>query len=126
MVILDTDVLIWILRGRKDFIKKFEKLVEQTNGELYLTPIQIAEIYAGARPSELIQIEKFLNTFGVLNLNKDIAKRAGELVNKYGKSHSVKLADAFIAAAVEHYDCLLWTLNIKHYPSVKNRILKIL
>jgi len=38
MIILDTDVLIWILRGREDFIKKFEKLVEQTNGELYLNP----------------------------------------------------------------------------------------
>ena len=125
MVIVDTDVLIWILRGREDIIGKFKKLVEETDGEIYLTPIQVAEIYAGARPSELSKIENFLNSFEVLELNKEIGKRAGEIVNKYRKSHGVKLADAFIAAAAEYYNCRLWTLNVKHYPSVKDRLIKL-
>ena len=125
MVIVDTDVLIWILRGREDIIGKFKKLVEETDGEIYLTPIQVAEIYAGARPSELSKIENFLNSFEVLELNKEIGKRAGEIVNKYGKSHGVKLSDAFIAAAAEYYNGRLWTLNVKHYPSVKDRLIKL-
>ncbi len=58
MVIVDTDILIWILRDREDIIRKFQKLVEETNGEIYLTPIQVAEIYAGARPAELPKIKK--------------------------------------------------------------------
>jgi len=123
MVIVDTDILIWILRGREDIIRKFQELVEETNGEIYLTPIQVAEIYAGARPTELPKIEKFLDSFEVLDLNREIGKIAGQIVNKYGKSHGVKLADAFIAASAEYYNCKLWTLNIKHYPSVKDRLI---
>ncbi len=125
MVIVDTDVLIWILRGKADIIEKFKKLVEETNGEIYLTPIQVAEIYAGARQSELPKIERFLNSFEILELNGEIGKRAGEIVNRYGKSHGVKLADAFIAAAAEYYNSRLWTLNVKHYPSVKDRLVKL-
>jgi predicted nucleic acid-binding protein len=121
---VDTDVLIWILRGRGDVIERFKKLIEQTGGEVYITPIQIAEIYAGARPSELEIIERFLSSFGVLKINAAIGKRAGEIVNRYGKSHGVKLADAFIAAAAEFYDTKLWTFNVKHYPTVKERFLK--
>lgn len=123
MVIVDTDVLIWILRGRYDIIRKFQKLVEETNGEVYLTPIQIAEIYAGARPAELSKIENFLNSFEVLDLSREIGKIAGQIVNRYGNSHGVKLADAFIAAAAEYYNCKLWTLNIKHYPTVKDKLI---
>jgi len=125
MVILDTDILIWILRGNREIIEKFKKLVEETEGEVYLTPIQIAEIYAGARPSELERIEKFLKSFEILTLNSKIGEIAGKIVNRYGKSHGVKLADAFIAAAAEYYDCKLWTLNKKHYPSVKERLIDV-
>jgi len=123
MVIVDTDILIWILRGREDIIRKFQKLVEETNGEIYLTPIQVAEIYSGAKPTELPKIKKFLDSFEVLDLNREIGKIAGQIVNKYGKSYGVKLADAFIAASAEYYNCKLWTLNIKHYPSVKDRLI---
>ncbi len=57
-----------------------------------------------------------------MELNKEIGKIAGQIVNKYGKSHGVKLADAFIAASSEYYNYKLWTLNINHYPSEKQRL----
>jgi len=68
LVIFDTDVLIWILRGNKEVIEKAKQIIKDTNGGVYITPVQIAEIYAGARKKEIQSIEKLLNSFKHLNL----------------------------------------------------------
>ena len=116
MIIFDTDILIWILRGNDEIIKKAENLINETNGYIYITPIQIAEIYAGARQKELKQIENLLNAFKKVAINEEVGKLAGEFMNKYRKSHSVELADSLIASCCKIYGFKLWTLNKKHYP----------
>ena len=116
MIIFDTDILIWILRGNDEIIKKAENLINETNGYIYITPIQIAEIYAGARQKELKQIENLLNAFKKVEIKEKVGKLAGEFMNKYRKSHSVELADSLIASCCKIYGFKLWTLNKKHYP----------
>ena len=116
MIIFDTDVLIWILRGKEEIIQKAEKLINETNGYVYITPVQIAEIYAGARKKELKQIEKLLNGFRKIKIDEEVGKLSGEFMNKYRKSHNVELADSLIAACCKVYGFKLWTLNKKHYP----------
>ena len=116
MIVFDTDVLIWILRGKREIIQKAEKLINETNGYIYITPIQIAEIYAGARKNELKHIEKFLNSFRKVAIDEEIGKISGEFMNTYRKSHNVELADSLIAACCKVYGFKLWTLNKKHYP----------
>jgi len=119
LIVLDTDILIWILRGREDIKEQFERTVEETNGYLYITPIQIAEIHAGLRESEKKIIEEFLRGFLSIVIDKVIGKMAGFFMNKYRKSHSVELADALIAACVKVKGLRLWTLNKKHYPMLE-------
>ena len=51
-----------------------------------------------------------------IEIDKEIGKLAGEFVKRYGKSHSVKLADALIGAATIVRGMKLWTFNKKHYP----------
>ena len=119
MIIFDTDVLIWILRGEEEVIEKAKQIIEDTNGYVYLTPIQIAEIYAGARKREIPSLERLLNSFKHIEINNEIGKLAGELLNKYRKSHNVELADSLIASSCIIYGFKLWTFNKKHYPMIK-------
>ena len=113
---MDTDILIWLLRGREDIKIKFIKVTKETEGNLYITPIRIAEIYAGLKPKEKDLAERFIDSFYLLEINAEVGKLAGEFMNKYRKSHSVEITDALIAAAVKINSCKLWTLNKKHYP----------
>lgn len=49
--ILDSDVLIWWLRGREDVVEKIKAFLK--DGEkLYITPVNVAEIWAGLRKNE--------------------------------------------------------------------------
>jgi len=119
LIILDTDILIWVLRKNKEIKNKLIKATLETDGGLYITPIQIAEIYAGIRPSEEKIIKKFLNSFNIIPIDVQIGELAGRFINQYRKSHSVEIADATIAAASIVNNFKLWTLNKKHYPMIK-------
>ena len=119
MIILDTDVLVWVLRKNKEIKDKLIKATVETDGSLYITPIQIAEIYAGIRESEEKITEKFLNSFNIILIDTQIGELAGRFINQYRKSHSVEMADAIIAAASIVNNFRLWTLNKKHYPMIK-------
>lgn len=116
MVVVDTDVLIWILRGDINIKEKFKAAVLNTRGEVYITPVQSAEIYSGMRPKEREETESFVEALPVLVLDSEAGKLAGKFIRDYGKSHHVTLADAFIAASVKARAFVLWTLNKKHYP----------
>ncbi len=52
MIVIDTDVLIFILRGNEGIKRRFKELVFQTEGYIFITPIQIAEIYSGLRDKD--------------------------------------------------------------------------
>jgi len=116
MIIIDTDVLIWVLRGQETWIKRFEKMVRDAQGNVFVTAVQIAEIYAGVRPKETQKVEAFLASLRSVDLNDETGRTAGRYMNDYGKSHKVTLADAFIAATAVMKNLKLWTSNKKHYP----------
>ena len=116
MIIIDTDVLIWVLRGQETWIKRFEKMVRDARGNVFVTAVQIAEIYAGVRPKETQKVETFLASLRSVDLNDETGRVAGRYMSDYGKSHNVTLADAFIAATAVVKNLKLWTSNKKHYP----------
>jgi predicted nucleic acid-binding protein len=80
MIVIDTDILIWILRGNKNIKSRFTDIVNETNGYVFITPIQIAEIYAGIREKEKIRTEKFLESLNTIAI--------GELLPAYAGSFS--------------------------------------
>ncbi len=121
MVVVDTDVLIWILRGNAHMKEKFKAAVTSTRGEVYITPAQSAEIYSGMRPKERQATENFLESLPIIALDRKMGKLAGEFIRAYGKSHHVTLADAFIAASAKLNAFTLWTLNKKHYPMLAEK-----
>ncbi len=90
--------------------------INDINEKLFVTPIQISEIYAGLLEKERIDTALFLEALPCLEINDRIGKLAGEYLNMYQKSNAVTLADAMIAACSKIYNLKLWTLNKKHYP----------
>ncbi|MCH7474424.1 MAG: PIN domain-containing protein [Gemmatimonadetes bacterium] len=114
-VILDSDVIIEVLRGRADVIEGAHAL-ETSATPSYCTPISVAEVYAGVRPGEEEVTRAFFEARGEVVLDAATGRRAGLYLARYAQSHGVEIADALIAAAATTSELRLWTLNRKHYP----------
>lgn len=116
MVVADTDILIWILRQDQALVERFKNTLLETNGHVFITPVQVAEIYSGMRAKEKVKVETFIDALNILDIDKRMGKLAGEFLHNYGKSHSVTMADALVGAAAKVNVFKLWTMNKKHYP----------
>jgi len=116
MIVVDTDILIWIFRGDIQIVEKFKKTVIESNGHVFITPIQIIEIYSGMINREEPNTIKFLETLNTINIDREIGMIAGDFVKKYRKSHNVTIADAITGASAKINGYKIWTLNKKHYP----------
>lgn len=122
-ILLDTDIIIWFLRGKEEYVGQIEMLV--TENRLFVSPISVTEIYAGAKKNEERNIQTFFDMLQIITIKNNEAKTAGLFIQKYRKSHSVELADALIAVTAKENELLLWTLNKKHYPMLnKNEFYK--
>ncbi len=116
MILIDTDILIYVLRNNIEYKKHFKDAVINYPGDIYITPIQIVEIISGVRKKEKINIELFLDSLEIITIDKSIGILAGEYMNQYMKSHGLKTADSIIGAASKIHNLKLWTNNKKHYP----------
>jgi len=79
------------------------------------------ELYYGAlNKRELNKIKKALSEFSILPLNEEITEIAINLIEKYSKSHGLKIPDALIASTAIYYDISLWTYNIKDFRFIED------
>ena len=116
-ILLDTDVLVDFFRGHR----KAMAFVGTYNARIILSPIVVAELYAGVKgDAEQAALQDFVSLFRVVPVTAEIGKTAGLYKRDYGKSHGVGIADAILAATAEAEDAELKTLNTKHYPMLKN------
>ena len=116
-ILIDTDIIIWFLRGDEKTIATSDKLVSERR--LFSTPVSVAEVYAGAFADELETIDDLFYNVKVLEIVKDIGQLAGGFMVEFKKSHRLEIADALIVAAAKYYKMKLWTLNKKHFPMLK-------
>lgn len=117
IVLVDTDILIDFLRGYHTAIL----FVEKHSSQLVLSPIVVAELYAGVKGTdELTVLDDFVALFRVVPLTFEIAKLGGLYKRDFGKSHGVGLADAILAATATMNEVALKTLNVKHYPMFRD------
>jgi len=114
-VLLDSDVIIEILRGTPAIVEAATAL-ERTGVLTYCTAISWAEIYAGLRRGEEPLTEEFFRARGEVVLDGRAGRQAGSYLARFGRSQGVEIADALIAAAASTAGLRLWTLNRRHYP----------
>lgn len=115
-ILVDSDILIEISRGRDSaMLAKWMELSE-SDALILFSPVTAAELWAGARPSEFPKLEALFDALVCVPADASIGRKAGEYLHRYGKSHSVELGDALIAASTVTSGGQLWTRNRKHYP----------
>ena len=116
-VLPDTDVRIDFFRGEE----KAVTLINDNSDQIILSSIVVAELYAGVKGDQEMRIlDNFISLFRIIPVTHLIAKSGGLYKNDYGKSHGVGIADAIIAATAKLENADLLTLNLKHYPMIKN------
>jgi predicted nucleic acid-binding protein len=115
ILLLDTTVLIDVLRGRHDRRALLAGLVEAGH-TLATAAINIAEIYAGMRPEEAMRTDVFIGTLECYSMTAVIARRAGELKNALAqKGKTLTLADMIVAATALEHGFTLMTDNRKDF-----------
>jgi len=122
MILVDTDVLIWYMRGNENA----KNQIESING-FYISAVTYMELVQGMRNKrELTSLRSALRKWGVeiIFINEDISAKSMFMVEQHYLSNSVEMADALIAATAITKGLSLLTGNTKHYKVINNLELK--
>lgn len=115
-MVLDTDVVIDLLKKKPEMVAQFLELVESKTTFL-LSPVVVAEIYAGAFEREYKAIEGFFKLCQQVDLDGETGRTAGIYAKRFSKTfQGISLEDFLLAATARAHRCPLWTHNRKHYP----------
>lgn len=123
MAVLDTDILIGLLRNNKEAINKISKLIEK-HIILHTTSINTAELYFGAFLSEntipnLKVVENLIKTLNIIPFDLTHSKIYGDIrADLQKKGELINELDIFIAAISIEKDIPIITRNTKHFKRV--------
>ncbi len=117
-MIIDTDVLIWELRGNPN-----AKKVIHANIPFNISVVTYIELVQGMRNKQ--ELNKFIKQLShwnvnVVQINNDISTRAMIYIEEFSLSHSMELADSLIAATCINNSEILLSANDKHYRHIPN------
>ena len=113
--LLDSDILIWVLRGKAEAISFVSDLLK--NEIPAISSLTIYEIWAGARPSEEAAISSFLSAFRIVPVNVDITRQGAEYYKQFRKKGmTLSSTDALIVATARTEQLILVTQNSRHFP----------
>ena len=86
-----------------------------------ISPIVVADVYAGAFKREHNDIEAFFGMCQHVDADSDTGRIAGLYANQYRKAfQGISLEDYLLAATAKAHRCPLWTGNRKHYPMTED------
>lgn len=117
-MLIDTDVLIWYMRGNEKAYKRIEK-----ESNFFISVVTYIELVQGMRnKTELIYFRKSLHEWNakVLYVSENISSKAMFYVEQHYLSHSLQLSDALIGATSVAYGQPVLTGNDKHYKMIKD------
>ena len=118
-IILDTNILIEILKNNKQTIKEVEEYDIH-----YISVITAMELFYGAfNKIELQKLKKFVELFNIIPIDESISNIAKDLVYKYAKSHSLDIPDSLIASTALKINLPLLSYNKKDFKFIDNLIL---
>ena len=122
-MILDTSVMIDILRGNKDTINKINEM-ENKNIPLLTSSITVFEIFQGISFVNDNNRDKIYNLFesiNILSFDDNSAREAGIIqsdLKRQGKT--IDPEDAMIAGIAKINTEIVLTRNKKHFERIKN------
>lgn len=115
--LLDSDVVIWVLRGNWAVVDRVEQLAGR--GRLLVSSLTRAEVWSGARPEEEARTARLLDALGTVPVSGAIADKAGEMRRVHARRGiTLHLPDAIIAATSLDAEAPLHTCNARHYAAI--------
>jgi predicted nucleic acid-binding protein len=115
-LVLDTSVLVDILRGAPAAVTYARELTERICSE-----VTRVEVIRGLRSRERRGAELMFAEIGWIPVDEEIARRAGELGRRYRRTHpGIGVSDLIIAATAQFVGMELATANTKHFPMFKS------
>lgn len=121
-LLLDTTVLVDVLRGRRQR-REFMADLAQAGHVLSTTLLNVAEVYAGMHAGEEPEAEALFVGLHLYEMSGPSARLAGQLKNTWsGKGRTLSLADSIVAAIAIENECHLLTDNQKHFPMEEIRL----
>lgn len=123
MYTLDTNTIIYYLKGEEKVATAFKKIFSQPY-PIYISAITELELFSFSRLSvkEIEEIERILATLAIISVDSRIARIAGSL----RQSYHFKVPDSVIAATALFTGTILVTRNISDFKKIPNlKLLKI-
>ncbi|MEA3285933.1 MAG: type II toxin-antitoxin system VapC family toxin [Candidatus Marinimicrobia bacterium] len=122
-MLVDTDVLIWYLRGNG----KAREIIDGLPS-LSISVVTYMELVQGMRNKrELTELRRALRDWKakIVYINEEISSKAMFLVERHFLSESMQLADALIASTALTNGMPVLTGNDKHYKVLTQLELKV-
>lgn len=114
-VLVDTSVLVDVLRGEADAAAVLRDA--RMDGPLHASEVTRLEVLAGMRASEETRTRALLAVLTWRPLDAQVAEVAGELGRQWlPGNRGIDAADLAIAATAVLLDAPLLTRNVKHFP----------
>ncbi|MBN1945126.1 MAG: type II toxin-antitoxin system VapC family toxin [Bradymonadales bacterium] len=121
-VMLDSDVVIWHLRGQKGVVDHVQRLAGECR--LGISAITRTEVIAGLREREREVTLAFLDACEVLSVDRQVADLAGDSIRRQRRQGvTLHVPDALIGATAVHLGIPLHTCNASHYPENQDIVL---
>jgi predicted nucleic acid-binding protein len=121
-MLVDTDVLIWHLRGYAQATRRLDQL-----DALTISAVSYFEVLQGMRNKvELQAVRKMLQRRQATTLpfTEAITRRATELMETLSLSHGLQMGDALIAATALEHGLPVLTGNVKHFAAVPQLLIE--
>jgi predicted nucleic acid-binding protein len=113
---VDTDVLIWHLRGNTTACRFIQDLQRDPDNELWTGAMQRAEVMFHIRQGEEEGTLTFLHLFKIAAIDQRVVDVGARLYRQWRPSHGVVMNDCLLAATILVGGGKLYCLNVKHYP----------
>jgi predicted nucleic acid-binding protein len=114
VLLLDTDILVDVLRGDADAILFLQTKSQQF--QLATSVVTQMELIVGCRnKTELQALTSFLQRFQLLKITESISDRATDLLRQFRLSHGLLIPDAVIAATALEYNVSFVSKNQRDY-----------
>ncbi len=117
MILLDTDVMVDILRGYEPAKQWLEAAQNQTLGVPGLVAMELIQGCQNSREQK--RLEKILSRYPLCWTDPQDCERALKNFSAYHLSHQLGLLDALIAETAIGLSAGLATFNTKHYGVLK-------
>lgn len=113
---IDSDILIWHLRGEEKALNILKKIRDIEKYDLWIGALQRAEITFFMRKDEEKDTLLLLSQFKTAPVDQDIIDTAAKLYRTWNPSHGIDINDAILAATVMKNGGKIYCQNVKHYP----------